>query len=182
MESEQISLLSFENAKVEPADVFLSFFSLFQQELSQEHDPEDTYRYSLGSSGNQCSIFLYDRMFCRLKKLKTKTVISFPEWLLANDSRFPFQKPEPKGSENALFFDFVFDQHFESPAFFHWIKLKKKELFRSLGDTSFACCSDFVRCSDARECLHQTDIFYNHCYYRENLEAGRIFYGKNKNI
>ena len=122
MESEQISLLSSETVKIEPEDAFLSFFSLFQQELSQEHDQKDTYRYSLGSSGNQCSVFLYDRMFCRLKKLKTKTVISFPEWLLANDSRFPFQKPEPKGSENALFFDFVFDQRFESAAFLDWSK------------------------------------------------------------
>ena len=182
MESEQISLLSSETEKNKPEDTFLSFFSLFQQELSQEHDQKDTYRYSPGSSGNQCSVFLYDRMFCRLKKLKTKTVISFPEWLLANDSRFPFQRPEPKGSENALFFDFVFDQRFESVAFLDWSKLKKKEIFRALGDTSFACCSAFVRCSDARECLHQTDIYYNHCYYRENLEAGRIFYGKNKNI
>ena len=182
MESEQISLLSSETEKNKPEDTFLSFFSLFQQELSQEHDQKDTYRYSPGSSGNQCSVFLYDRMFCRLKKLKTKTVISLPEWLLANDSRFPFQKPEPKGSENALFFDFVFDQRFESVAFLDWSKLKKKEIFRALGDTSFACCSAFIRCSDARECLHQTDIYYNHCYYRENLEAGRIFYGKNKNI
>ena len=111
MESEQISLLSSETEKNKPEDTFLSFFSLFQQELSQEHD-----------------------------------------------------------------------QRFESAAFLDWSKLKKKEIFRTLGDTSFACCSAFVRCSDARECLHQTDIYYNHCYYRENLEAGRIFYGKNKNI
>ena len=131
MESEQISLLASETEKNKPEDTFLSFFSLFQQELSQEHDQKDTYRYSPGSSGNQY---------------------------------------------------FVFDQRFESVAFLDWSKLKKKEIFRALGDTSFACCSAFIRCSDARECLHQTDIYYNHCYYRENLEAGRIFYGKNKNI
>ena len=38
MESEQISLLSSETEKNKPEDTFLSFFSLFQQELSQEHD------------------------------------------------------------------------------------------------------------------------------------------------
>lgn len=49
------------------------------------------------------------------------------------------------------------------------------------GDT-FGCCNDHVRCSDAGYCLHLKDREYWGCYYRKNLEAGRIFYGKNKNI
>lgn len=47
---------------------------------------------------------------------------------------------------------------------------------------AFGCCSDFIRCSDARECLHRLDPDYAGCYYRKNLDAGRIFYGKNKTI
>ncbi len=47
---------------------------------------------------------------------------------------------------------------------------------------SFGCCNDHVRCSDAKQCLHLNDREYWGCYYRKNLEAGRIFYGKNKNI
>lgn len=46
----------------------------------------------------------------------------------------------------------------------------------------FGCCNDFIRCSDARECLHKDNPEYNGCYYRRNLEIGRIFYGKNRNI
>lgn len=46
----------------------------------------------------------------------------------------------------------------------------------------FGCCNDFVRCSDARECLHKDNTEYLGCYYRQNLEAGRIFYGKNRNV
>lgn len=46
----------------------------------------------------------------------------------------------------------------------------------------FGCCNDFERCSDALECLHKLDPDYSGCYYRKNLEAGRIFYGKNKTI
>lgn len=49
------------------------------------------------------------------------------------------------------------------------------------GDT-FGCCNDFVRCSDARRCLHIGNTEYNGCLYRRNLENGKIFYGKNKNI
>lgn len=62
------------------------------------------------------------------------------------------------------------------------LKRKKQELFLTLNVEEFGCCNDFIACSDARMCLHQDDRFYNGCYYRKNLEAGRIFYGKNKNI
>lgn len=43
------------------------------------------------------------------------------------------------------------------------------------------CCDMFVMCSDAMRCLRSTDPHYNDCLYRKNLEAGRIFYGKNRN-
>lgn len=62
------------------------------------------------------------------------------------------------------------------------LKRKMQELFLTLNVEKFGCCNDFIACSDARMCLHQDDRFYNGCYYRKNLEAGRIFYGKNKNI
>ena len=46
----------------------------------------------------------------------------------------------------------------------------------------FLCCNDFVACSDARHCLRGSDPEYRGCCYRKNLEAGRIFYGINRNI
>lgn len=45
----------------------------------------------------------------------------------------------------------------------------------------FGCCSKFIECSDAKKCLHSEPIYSKSCAYRKNLEAGRIFYGKNKN-
>lgn len=47
---------------------------------------------------------------------------------------------------------------------------------------TFGCCSRFVECSDAKECVHENKIYSMGCMYRKNLDAGRIFYGKNKNI
>lgn len=61
------------------------------------------------------------------------------------------------------------------------LKAKKRMIFRNLISDTFGCCNDFERCSDAKECIHKRDRFYNGCMYRTNLEAGRIFYGKNKN-
>lgn len=47
---------------------------------------------------------------------------------------------------------------------------------------TFACCSRYVECSDAKKCLHPQQIYAKQCWYRDNLENDKIFYGKNKNI
>ena len=47
---------------------------------------------------------------------------------------------------------------------------------------AFGCCNDFILCSDAGHCLKAKDPDYNGCQYRKNLEAGRIFYGINRNV
>lgn len=52
----------------------------------------------------------------------------------------------------------------------------KRSVFRGLVSDKFACCNSFKQCSNAGECIHKDDRFYNGCYYRQNLEAGRIFF------
>lgn len=47
---------------------------------------------------------------------------------------------------------------------------------------AFGCCSSYVECSDARHCIHTDPAYATACQYRANLESGRIFYGKNRNI
>lgn len=47
---------------------------------------------------------------------------------------------------------------------------------------AFGCCNDHVRCSDVGHCLHCDDKFYLGCQYRKNLELGKIFYGKKRNV
>lgn len=47
---------------------------------------------------------------------------------------------------------------------------------------SFACCGLYEKCSDALKCIHADLQYAKACQYRKNLEAGHIFYGKNKNI
>lgn len=43
----------------------------------------------------------------------------------------------------------------------------------------FGCCSKRDQCSDILQCIYKDDPEYSQCGYRKNLEAGRIFYGKN---
>ena len=47
---------------------------------------------------------------------------------------------------------------------------------------SFGCCSRFEKCSDAMKCVHENKLYSKACMYRTNLDQGRIFYGKNRNI
>lgn len=46
----------------------------------------------------------------------------------------------------------------------------------------FACCSRFEKCSDAKSCIHPDKKYAKGCFYKKNLESGKIFYGRNRNI
>ena len=47
---------------------------------------------------------------------------------------------------------------------------------------TFGCCASYMECSDAKKCIKNDIMFAGRCAYRQNLIAGRIFYGKNRNI
>lgn len=51
-----------------------------------------------------------------------------------------------------------------------------------VGGERFGCCARYIQCSDERKCVNPDFIMSLACAYKRNLEAGRIFYGKNKNI
>lgn len=57
-----------------------------------------------------------------------------------------------------------------------------KYLYANEPVDNYGCCSRFVECSDALKCINPDKKLSKGCQYRKNLEAGRIFYGKNKNI
>ena len=56
------------------------------------------------------------------------------------------------------------------------------EIISEYGGESFGCCSRYLVCSDERKCVHPDRLFSRACSYRKNLEKGRRFYGKNRNI
>jgi hypothetical protein len=46
----------------------------------------------------------------------------------------------------------------------------------------FGCCSRYLECSNKKLCVHPDKINARGCMYKANLDRGRIFYGKNRNI
>ncbi len=74
------------------------------------------------------------------------------------------------------------DRDFDYNRFIEMMADRAKALYEASVSLSFGCCNDFVRCSDARKCLKSDNPDYKGCQYRKNLEAGRIFYGVNRNV
>ena len=60
--------------------------------------------------------------------------------------------------------------------------LCKKIIDKMFSFDAFGCCGKYLQCSDAKKCVHDDLVYAMACAYRKNLEAGNIFYGKNKNI
>lgn len=59
---------------------------------------------------------------------------------------------------------------------------REKGMSGTQGGKAIGCCSRYVECSDAMKCIQKDDSISSVCYYKKNLESGRIFYGKNKTI
>lgn len=49
-------------------------------------------------------------------------------------------------------------------------------------EPSYGCCHLYQECSDAKRCVSPEKMYATVCLYRKNLESGRIFYGKNRNV
>lgn len=46
----------------------------------------------------------------------------------------------------------------------------------------FGCCSQYFECSNKKICVHSDRHMRKGCHYKKNLDAGKIFFGGNKNI
>ncbi len=55
-------------------------------------------------------------------------------------------------------------------------------MFADLSTKDIGCCSHYIECSDVKRCVSNNPEIFLHCYYKTNLENGKIFYGVNKNI
>lgn len=75
-----------------------------------------------------------------------------------------------------------FNPQFDFEVFIAQAAALAKQYFDQVASEHFLCCNDFLRCSDARRCLKLDNPDYRRCEYRKNLEAGRIFYGKNRTV
>ena len=104
-------------------------------------------------------------MNIKFNELKTKTWVQ----ILVRDSATEFigglEGAEDKGSV--------------AKTYSHKYQFDNKDTSKA---APFGCCSRFVECSDKKECIHENKLYACACYYKHNLDNGKIFYGKNKNV
>lgn len=49
-------------------------------------------------------------------------------------------------------------------------------------EPTYGCCHLYEKCSEAKKCISKEKIYATVCAYKKNLDEGRIFYGRNRNI
>lgn len=171
MTSEQTSLFSSPSVSFpQSADDVLSLWNCYVRE---PEDDADSISFNPIKEG--FSFFIYGKKAFELNPYADPPSLKLPGRALSSILHdHKHSSPDNLHKVDSL----TSDQLLSLCAF---LKAWKKEIFRSLVSDTFACCNSHVQCSDAGHCLHENDRFYNGCYYRTNLEQGRIFYGKNKN-
>lgn len=147
---------------------------LWKMNVSEPEDDPDAFSYNAIKTGY--SFFIYGKKCFELTDDGNGYVLKLPIRFVS--ALFPHEVQNSKK-------DLISTPSLSSEQMnqlFTLLKAQKHENFRSLISETFACCNSFVACSDVGHCIHEHDRFYNGCYYRTNLEQGKIFYGKNKNV
>lgn len=157
---------------------FADVQALFDRYLAREHEDADAFSYSDLSSNGRTYSFYGQKVFEFYPDDSGKAKIKLPGRIM---KRLGYGKADaqddtyyilPEKAATAMMLEQLTDI----------LRQEKRTIFRNTITEKFGCCNDFLKCSDAKQCLYPHDRFYNGCYYRKNLEAGRIFYGKNRNV
>lgn len=61
-------------------------------------------------------------------------------------------------------------------------KILVNRLESSYSPDSFGCCGLYLQCSNEKRCIHANPYYASGCMYKKNLDAGKIFYGVNRNV
>lgn len=62
-------------------------------------------------------------------------------------------------------------------------KIFDEVYLQSVNFPGFGCCGLYVKCSNEKNCVHDDFLYASSaCQYKRHLDAGRIFYGLNKNV
>ncbi len=148
---------------------------LYRAQVCEPTDDEDAFTWNETKDGGR-SYFVYGR--CVAKAIIKKN----GELRLSLSGSVYAQFTGQEDADSAKFYSLPCLDQAQWRSLFAVFRQTKQAMFRELIDEKFGCCNDFLKCSDAKECIHPHDRFYNGCIYRRNLEEGRIFYGKNRNV
>lgn len=168
--------MSFLNANIPFPETYEDIQNLWDTYISEGDTDEDAFTSKSTVYGASYS-FYGEKAFEFKPGSQGKSRLRLPTWLMLR----LFPEKEGTLKEDSYYTVKSLDTH-QMELLLAFLREKKNDIFRNSMSHWFGCCHDFRLCSDAKACVHQDDRFYNGCMYRTNLESGRIFYGKNRNV
>ena len=156
---------------------FLPLLNVIQEAFGIDHTI--FMNVSLLNGDKSCTVYLYNQ------KALTLTVSTKVSYIVCIDAASITHQTDSEIAysiiNNVKDFRFEWNLEFDKEAFIFIVHKIADYLRSSVTVQRFGCCNRFIQCSDARRCLYFDCFDALGCYYRENLESGRIFYGKNRN-
>lgn len=136
------------------------------------------------NKGNSVSVMFFDKLACRLLSNSAGMHIEFSSDLF-DDDLTPSSFGLTFKAMSSGFVRFLLHSPDQISLFSNLLNGIWEDSAQSV--YKFGCCHAFVQCSDQKKCIHEGEesewgrTCWG-CMYHWNLLAGRIFYGKNKNI
>lgn len=134
------------------------------------------------NKNSSISFITFKNILLKITFQKTRMFIEFRKLNCINIEELSKLFEEIKYKENELYVKVYIDNINDINKISNELKEVYKYLYLNEPIDNYGCCSRFIECSDALKCLNPDKKLAKGCQYKENLELGKIFYGKNKNI
>lgn len=174
--SSQITLAGFESPEYREKE----FLSIIESDLraAVESMGGDGQLMKITVTNSYTAVMVGKLTAFRLRIRGKRHYISIP---LSLADLIPADAPSRKPTKNEKYYRvFITDKHsFESYIPF-LVNIASETVNRY--PKEWDCCSRYLECSDAKNCVHPEKAVALCCGYRKILGSGRIFYGKNRNI
>ena len=163
-----------------PALDFLSPESVMQDILRGELSEFAPHLSLAPLKGGSISFKCVNTLAFRFNPSAATPYVEFRETDMPEDDVSQIGKKYQLTKQKPAYWRITVDATFSYKLFIKYAKSILKDILDGMS-YAFACCDRFIECSDAKHCLFPKDQHHLGCYYRRNLRAGKIFYGKNKN-
>ncbi len=145
--------------------------------ISKELDFPDWYYNSVRGEDDYAG-FMYFRIrgntFSYINLASIQPRLTFLKLDISNIFELPYRE-----KDNELSISFGFDCTYWK---LYWLLYRVMHIYsENSGSENIGCCSRFLECSNALQCLNPDKELRYSCQYRKNKFNGRIFYGENRN-
>lgn len=149
-----------------------------ESDSEAEADFKEACSMRIINNGRSMSVYFFGKKgFVVNQRQNGKMTIDVLKALLPACPAWVSSIHETKGGNRFALNDII-----DTPGFFAYLRLLKEHFFRKVSAEPAACCNSYLHCSDQLACIKQHSLVAVSCYYRRNLEKGKVFYGKNRTV